>query len=38
MIKAPYHTRKPLFKTLCLGHFQVGSFRYRSLLEGPYTL
>ena len=23
---------------LCLGHFQVGSYRYRSLIEGLYTL
>ena len=23
---------------LTLGHFQVGSYRYRSLIEGPYTL
>ena len=22
---------------VCLGHFQAGSFRYRSLLEGLYT-
>ena len=24
--------------SLSLGHFQVGSYRYRSLIEGPYTL
>ena len=24
--------------TYSLGHFQVGSYRYRSLLEGLYTL
>ena len=23
---------------LCLRHFQVGSYRYRSLIDGPYTL
>ena len=23
---------------LSLGHFQVGSYRYSSLIEGPYTL
>ena len=23
---------------LCLRHFQVGSHRYRSLIDGPYTL
>ena len=22
----------------CLGHFQVGSYRYRSLIEGLYTV
>ena len=30
---------KTLFSSLLsLGHFQVGSFRYRSLIEGLYTL
>ena len=26
------------FRPLNLGHFQVGSYRYRSLIEGVYTL
>ena len=26
------------FKATCLRHFQVGSYRYRSLIEGLYTL
>ena len=25
-------------KPFYLGHYQVGSYRYRSLIEGPYTL
>ena len=27
-----------VFRVLNLGHFQVGSYRYRSLIEGLYTL
>ena len=31
-------TERNMSSTLGLGHFQVGSSGYRSLIEGPYTL
>ena len=32
------HARGDLTHNVSLGHFQVGSYRYRSLIESLYTL
>ena len=38
LLRALYYSYRPLVVPLRLGHVQVGSYRYRSLIESLYTL